>query len=124
MRTRPAFFFVLPLILLGLLMGCASTASGPAPQAEAQTPATTIPATSKFAKLQIGMARAEVHSIIGTAGAFKIIPSGKAWIPFYYGADRTRTIEYYKNEGRLVYSGGNDRLIEIVYDPTEDGYRD
>ena len=124
MLTRPIIRFVLPLILLGLLMGCASTASGPAPKSEAQTPSTTVPATSKFAQLQIGMARAEVHAKIGAASAFKVIPSGKAWIPFYYGADRTRTVEYYKNEGRLVYAGGNDRLIDIVYDPSEDGYRD
>ena len=124
MHTRPALLFVFPLILIGLLMGCASTASAPAPQAETKTPSTPIPATSKFAKLHIGMARAEVHAAIGTPGAFKVIPSGKAWIPFYYGADRTHTIEYYKNEGRLVYSGGNDRLIDIVYDPAEDGYRD
>jgi len=124
MHTRPAILFVMPLILLCVLMGCATTASGPAPKDDAKAPATTVPASSKFAKLQIGMARAEVHAAIGSAGAFKIIPSGKAWIPFYYGPDRTRTIEYYKNEGRLVYSGGNDRLIDIVYDPTEDGYRD
>ena len=124
MNTRPVLLFVFPLLLICLLMGCASTASGPAPQAETQAPSTTIPATSKFAKLHIGMAQAEVHATIGAPGAFKIIPSGKAWIPFYYGADRTRTVEYYKNEGRLVYSGGNDRLIDIVYDPSEDGYRD
>jgi hypothetical protein len=24
----------------------------------------------------------------------------------------------------LVYSGGNNRLVDIVYDPDEDGYRD
>jgi len=124
MHTRPAILFVLPMILLILLMGCASTASGPAPKSEVQTPSTTVPATSKFAQLQIGMSRTEVHAKIGAAGAFKIIPSGKAWIPFYYGADRTHTVEYYKNEGRLVYSGGNDQLIDIVYDPSEDGYRD
>jgi hypothetical protein len=53
-----------------------------------------------------------------------MIASGKAWIPFYHGPDRTRTIDYYKNEGRLVYSGGNNRLVDIVYDPDEDGYRD
>lgn len=124
MHTRPAILFLIPLILFCVLISCATTTSGPAPKAEASAPSTVVPATSKFAKLQIGMARAEVHAAIGSAGAFKIIPSGKAWIPFYYGSDRTRTIEYYKSEGRLVYSGGNDRLIDIIYDPTEDGYRD
>jgi hypothetical protein len=70
------------------------------------------------------MPRPQVHEKIGAASDFKMIASGKAWIPFYYGPDRTRTIDYYKNEGRLVYSGGNNRLVDIVYDPDEDGYRD
>jgi hypothetical protein len=124
MKVRPTVPILLSLLLMCGLLACASTPSGTAPKAKPQASATAVPASSPFAKLQIGMSRPEVQAKIGAARDFKIIPSGKAWIPFYYGADRTRTIDYYKNEGRLVYSGGDNRLIEIVYDPQEDGYRD
>lgn len=109
------------------ITGCASNnTAATSTTTTAQTaaaPKLGVPATSKFAKLQMGMARKEVHAKIGMPSDFKPIVSGKAWIPFYFGPDRTRTIDYYKKEGRLVYSGGNDRLVEIVYDPTEDGYK-
>ena len=117
------------LILAASLSSCASGGGGngattsQTAAAQAAAPQAAIPAASKFAKLQTGMARKEVHTKIGMPGDFKTIVSGKAWIPFYFGPDTTRTVEYYKSEGRLVYSGGNDRLVEIVYDPTEDGYK-
>jgi hypothetical protein len=112
------------LILAATLSSCASGGGGNgATTSQTAAPQAAIPAASKFAKLQTGMARKEVHTKIGMPGDFKTIVSGKAWIPFYFGPDTTRTVEYYKSEGRLVYSGGNDRLVEIVYDPTEDGYK-
>lgn len=124
MKTRIALLAVLTLCLMVTFSACATHSSSKKSEPVAQAPATTVPPTSKFAKLEIGMARPEVHEKIGAASDFKVIASGKAWIPFYYGSDRTRTIDYYKKEGRLVYSGGNNRLIDIVYDPDEDGYRD
>jgi len=124
MKTRIVFIAVLTLSLLFVLSACATHSTQKQSEPVAQKPSTTVPPTSKFAKLELGMARPEVHEKIGAASDFKMIASGKAWIPFYYGSDRTRTIDYYKKEGRLVYSGGNNRLIDIVYDPDEDGYRD
>jgi len=124
MKTKHAVLFTLVLLLIIGLIGCATNTSKSKPTPEPKTPAAVVPPTSKFAKLEIGMARPQVHEKIGAASDFKTIVSGKAWIPFYHGPDTTRTIDYYKKEGRLVYSNGNNRLIEIVYDPDEDGYRD
>lgn len=124
MKTKNAVLFALVSCLIIGLAACASNTSRTQSTPEPQKPSTVVPPTSKFSKLEIGMARAQVHEKIGTASDFKVIASGKAWIPFYYGPDRTRTIDYYKKEGRLVYSGGNNRLVDIVYDPNEDGYRD
>ena len=124
MKTRFALLLVLSLCLIVVFSSCATNRSSSKAEPAAQAPAVEVPPTSKFAKIEIGMARPEVHEKIGASSDFKVIASGKAWIPFYYGSDRTRTIDYYKKEGRLVYAGGNNRLIEIVYDPNEDGYRD
>lgn len=124
MKLENAVRFVLVLCLMMGLVACASNTSRTQSTPEPQKPSTVVPPMSKFAKLEIGMSRPQVHEKIGAASDFKMIASGKAWIPFYYGPDRTRTIDYYKNEGRLVYSGGNNRLVDIVYDPDEDGYRD
>jgi outer membrane protein assembly factor BamE (lipoprotein component of BamABCDE complex) len=124
MKIKQAVLFVLVLFLIIGLTGCASHNSRAKSTSEPQAPSTVVPSTSKFAKLEIGMARPQVQEKIGAPSDFKTIVSGKAWIPFYHGSDRTRTIDYYKNEGRLVYSNGNNRLIDIVYDPNEDGYRD
>jgi hypothetical protein len=124
MKIKHAVFLALVLFLIVGLTGCASNTSKAKPASEPKAPSTVVPPTSKFAKLEIGMARVQVQEKIGTANDFKVIVSGKAWIPFYHGPDTTRTIDYYKKEGRLVYSNGNHRLIDIVYDPNEDGYRD
>ena len=124
MKTKHAVLFAMVLFLIIGLTRCASNTSKAKSTPEPKAPSTAVPPTSKFAKLEIGMARPQVHEKIGAASDFKTIVSGKAWIPFYHGPDRTRTIDYYKNEGRLVYSSGNNRLVDIVYDPNEDGYRD
>ena len=124
MKIKHAVLFALTVALILSMIGCASTASHPKASSEPSAPSTVVPPTSKFAKLELGMARPQVHEMIGAASDSKVIVSGKAWIPFYYGADRSRTVDYYKNEGRLLYSNGNNRLIDIVYDPDEDGYRD
>lgn len=125
---------VVALFFLIGFAGCASNTAQSKPaeakpaaaKPAAATPAPTVqlPKTSIFNKVQVGMAKAEVHQKIGAPTDYKVVVSGKAWIPFYYRGDTTRTVEYYKKEGRLLYSNGNDRLIEIIYDPNEDGYKD
>ena len=78
---------------------------------------------SKFTNLRIGMSRARVESLIGQGTDTKSYTTGKAWAPFYYGADRYRVEHFYKGSGRLAFSS-NNRLVVIVHDASEDGYND
>jgi len=82
-----------------------------------------VPAVnSKFSKLEIGMSSKKVTDLIGLWTDHNIYQTGKAWIPFYFGRDIVRKEFLYKDEGRLTF-GGNDRLIKIIVDVTEDGYK-
>jgi outer membrane protein assembly factor BamE (lipoprotein component of BamABCDE complex) len=85
-----------------------------------QAPA-NIPASSPLAKIKMGMQRAQVDDLIGEPTSTRVFPSGKAFIPFYYGPDTVRTGAFYKGIGRIVFSGAH-QVVEIEYDPTEDGY--
>lgn len=116
------------LMLVAGASGCRTTTAaegGPAQQAPAKSekavaPA-NIPAGSPFAKIKMGMQRDQVDDLIGPPTSTRVFPSGKAFIPFYYGPDTVRTGAFYKGLGRIVFSGAHI-VIEIEYDPTEDGY--
>jgi len=131
---RSAILFA-SLILVAGAYGCKTTSSAesgstkeaPAKEAPAksekavkQAPA-NIPASSPLAKVKMGMQRAQVDDLIGQPTSTRVFPSGKAFIPFYYGPDTVRTGAFYKGIGRVVFSGAHI-VVEIEYDPTEDGY--
>ena len=131
---RSAVLFA-SLILVAGAYGCKTTSSAesgstkeaPAKEAPAksekavkQAPA-NIPASSPLAKVKLGMQRAQVDDLIGQPTSSRVFPSGKAFIPFYYGPDTVRTGAFYKGLGRVVFSGAH-QVVEIEYDPTEDGY--
>ncbi|WP_237288422.1 hypothetical protein [Variovorax sp. PAMC 28711] len=84
---------------------------------------------SKFTKLQIGMTTRQVQDLIGPATDQGAYMTGKAWIPFYFGADRHRFEMTYKGQGRLIFAGGgmgdfsSGNLIWIIHNPNESGYR-
>ena len=85
-------------------------------------------ANDKFAKLQIGMGQREVVNLAGPPTDEGSHVTGKAFIPFYYGAGRYETAYYYKNVGRLYFSGKGgfatgSALIGIEYDANEKGYQ-
>ena len=81
-----------------------------------------IPSYSLFSKVKKGMGRRQVVDLIGEGTDSSRFMTGKAFIPFNYGSDKARTVYYYKNEGELQFNMRN-RLVEIHYDPSEDGYR-
>ena len=97
-----------------------SEKAGKGEKAVKQAPA-NIPANSPLAKVKMGMQRAQVDDLIGQPTSTRVFPSGKAFIPFYYGPDTVRTGAFYKGLGRIVFSGAHI-VVEIEYDPTEDGY--
>jgi hypothetical protein len=84
---------------------------------------------SKFTKLQIGMPVRQVTDLAGPPTDQGAYMTGKAWIPFYFGADRHRFEMTYKGQGRLIFAGGgmgdfgSGYLIWIIHNPNEPGYR-
>lgn len=82
-----------------------------------------IPPNSKWAKLQIGMQQPQVERILGgTSAEVRTHPTGKAFIPFYYGTDRYRYEVVYRGQGSVSYTGGSwgagaGVLMMINYDP-------
>jgi hypothetical protein len=91
---------------------------------------TGIPAAnSKFTELKIGMGFRQVESIAGPPTDQGAYITGKAFIPFYFGSDRTRSELVYKGEGRLIFAGGSfgdlsgGNLIWIIHSASEPGFR-
>ncbi|NTV69156.1 MAG: hypothetical protein HGA71_03315 [Azonexaceae bacterium] len=82
-----------------------------------------IPPGSKWARLIIGMEQPEVERILGgTSNDVRVMPTGKAFIPFYYGTDRHRYEVVYRGQGSVSYTGGSwgggrGVLMMINYDP-------
>lgn len=91
---------------------------------------TGIPApNSKFNDLKIGMGFRQVESIAGPPTDQGAYITGKAFIPFYFGSDRTRSEFVYKGVGRLIFAGGSfgdlsgGNLIWIIHCASEPGFR-
>ena len=124
------------IFVLCVSFGCASSHSNVATDSSA-TPQNTsntqkssdeqaaskipIPPDSPFAKIREGMGQGQVMDILGPPKDQEAYTTGKQWIPFYFGSDVVRTVYYYKGLGQIHFNRG--RVIEIMYDPKEDGYR-
>ena len=82
-----------------------------------------IPAGSKWSRLIIGMDQAEVERILGGSSQdVRVMPTAKAFIPFYFGTDRHRYEVVYRGQGSVSYTGGSwgggrGVLMMINYDP-------
>jgi hypothetical protein len=111
-----------------LIAGCASQRSATAPPTDAaagnQGQIIGSPTQDgKFGKLKIGMTLSEVSAVIGGGDDQNHYPTGKGWIPFYFGSDTQRIEILYRGEGCLVFTGGNqfgggsNELIRIENDP-------
>lgn len=89
-----------------------------------------VPApNSRFAPLQIGMGIRQVVDIVGPPTDQGAYITGKAFIPFYFGSDRSRFELIYRGQGRLIFAGGSianpsgGNLIWIINSAAESGYR-
>jgi hypothetical protein len=85
---------------------------------------------SKFGQLKIGMSSAQVLSLLGQPSDQGAHPTGKAFIPFYFGSDKYRYEAVYKGQGRLLFASGagfgwdaNTHLIWIIHSAAETGQR-
>jgi hypothetical protein len=81
------------------------------------------PANSKLARVKAGMTDSEVRQILGEPTNQNAYVTGKAFIPFYYGGDTSRTDWMYKGQGRVVFSrnqwSGQLKVIHAMYNPSE-----
>jgi hypothetical protein len=91
---------------------------------------TGIPApNSRFSQLQIGMGIRQAIDICGPPTDQGAYITGKAFIPFYFGSDRSRFELIYKGQGRLIFAGGSignysgGNLVWIINSAAEPGYR-
>lgn len=66
---------------------------------------------SRFARLEIGMTRAEVESLIGAPFEVIVQSSGTAWVPFYFGSDAWSLASFYKDEGVLVFNADSHLIL-------------
>jgi hypothetical protein len=97
-----------------------------APAKPAAAKGVAPPANSKLAKVQKDMSPEQVRAIMGAPNNEKSYVTGKAFIPYYYGADAGTNTEWsYKGVGRVVFGVNkytrNTRVIRIDYDPSETG---
>lgn len=143
MRTSTRIVSIATLLGSALLLGCAQRGPAPAPTsapsgAAASAPAgggeaaewaregTAPPADSKLAQVKAGMRPREVEQILGPPDDENAYITGKMFIPWYFGRDRSRQAYFYKGVGRVVFQGaggfGQNYTVRFVdYDPSEDG---
>lgn len=82
----------------------------------------------KLSVIREGMSMGDVFDLVGQPTATTQHQTGKAWIPFNFGAkDVVRSVALYKGKGRVVFShsGHNvasGKVLEVVIDPQESGY--
>lgn len=85
-------------------------------------------ANSRFTQLRIGMPQQQVIDLAGQPTDQGAYVTGKAFIPFYFGSDRTRWEMVYKGQGRLIFAnqagfGSGHYLTWIIHNANEGGYR-
>lgn len=85
-------------------------------------------AGSRFLKLKIGMSQQQVFDAIGQPSDQGAYITGKAFIPFYFGSDRSRWEMVYKGQGRLIFSnqagfGAGYYLTWIIHNAGEGASR-
>ena len=85
-------------------------------------------ANSRFTRLRIGMPQQQVVDLVGQPTDQGAYVTGKAFIPFYFGSDKTRWEMVYKGQGRLIFSnqsgfGTGYYLTWIIHNANEGGYR-
>ena len=98
-------------------VGCAGGSSAPA------APEVAPPAGSPLARVEIGMTDEQVVTVLGPADHSNNYMTGKAFIPFNFGAgDTSRSDWLYKGQGRVVFTrnqwSGRLSVIKVLYDPS------
>ena len=122
-------------LIVGLAIaigGCASSGGGETTAEKAPAKKTTaekavmvpVPAGSKLAKIEVGMSEQQVRKAIGEPNDIRVYPTGKNWIPFYFGGDTMRADWSYSKVGKVVFSNPSRwtrsmKVIELRHNPDE-----
>jgi len=80
---------------------------------------------SPLARVQIGMGVREVIGLLGPPTDQRTHPTGKVFIPYYFGGDSVETEFHYVGLGRVVFAGGafvQPAVIRVEDDPHEPGF--
>lgn len=114
-----------PLVFLMAFLGfaCASGGGGDGASAEQAAALPPMPADSPLAKIELGMNGEQVRKILGSPDDSNSYQTGKAWIPYYYGPDTSRSDWLYEGQGRVVFSrnrySGGLKVIRVTYSPSD-----
>ena len=131
MRLRRIMLIGLAFGLMIALGGCASmtgdsssdTSSSDSSSTNAP-PVVTVPASSRLAKIEIGMTEDQVIAKLGAPTNRRGYPTGKNWIPFYFGGDTHRMDYIYKGVGRVIFGNASRfsrvmNVVELLHNPQE-----
>jgi hypothetical protein len=81
------------------------------------------PKGTKLSRVRSGMNDIEVRKIMGRPDHERSHVTGKAWIPFYWGSDTSRTEWLYEGQGRVIFSrnrySGTLKVVRVNYDKSE-----
>jgi hypothetical protein len=121
-------------LILGLTMalgGCASktdSASSSKSTAKSTSKAAAktvpVPAGPSLSKIEIGMTDAEVRTLLGEPENIQSYPTGKNWIPFYFGGDTYRFDWIYSKTGRVIFANTSRfsrsiNVVEVIHNAEE-----
>ena len=135
MRLRRIVIVGSILALTMALGGCASktdsassskSTATPTPKSTSKAAVKTVPvlAGSSLSKIEIGMTDAEVRALLGEPTDIRSYPTGKNWIPFYFGADTYRFDWIYSKTGRVIFANisrfsRSINVVEVIKNPEE-----
>ena len=115
-------------ISLALCAGLALAVAAGTVRADDKKTTTTAPAKSAaksagFDQIHEGMSDEEVKKILGEPASQEEYITGKNFIPFYHGPDRTRQNWVYHGKGNIVFTrnsySGHLSVIEVHPDPSQ-----
>ncbi len=133
MRLQRIFSFGLVLALAFVLGGCASTgdssseSTAKSDSGGAAAPAAKVidvPAGSPLSKVELGMSEQQIRNLLGEPADIRGYPTGKNWIPFYFGGDTYRFDWIYTNVGKVIFGNTSrfsraTKVVLVIHNPNE-----
>ncbi len=107
------------VVLVGVA-GCARRE--PVDPVAAAPAAMAAPESSPMSQVAPGMSDVDVRKILGEPTRTRSYMTGKAWIPWYFGSDTSRTAYTYAGQGEVVFStnrySGGLTVVRVDYNPS------